>query len=92
MDFTQILGFTAALMITLANFPQTIKIIKTKSTKGISSLTYGILFVAGLLWVTYGIIREDWPVIVSNSISTILCGVIWIIRLTAKNTDNEFET
>ena len=91
MDFTQILGLSAAALTTAANVPQMVKIIKTKTTKGISSLTYGILFIAGLLWITYGIMRDDIPVIISNSISVILCGIIWVIRLTAKKTDNEFQ-
>jgi len=91
MDFTQILGFIAATLITVGNVPQAVKIIKTKTTKGISSLSYGLFFIGGICWLTYGIIREDWPIIIANSIAAVLSGIIWLIRLTAKKTDNDFE-
>jgi MtN3 and saliva related transmembrane protein len=91
MDAVQIVGFSAAALITAANIPQAFKVIKTKSTKGISSWSYGILFAANLLWVAYGIMQRDLPIVISNSISAVLCGIIWIIRLTAKHTDNDFE-
>lgn len=92
MDYIQILGFTAATLITAANVPQAFKIIRTKSTKGISALSYGMLLLGGLLWLAYGLFKTDWPIILSNGISAILCGIIWVIRLTAKNTDNDFES
>ncbi len=91
MDITQITGFAAAVLITAANIPQTIKIIKTKSTKGISSWSYGILFFGNILWILYGIFRNDLPIILSNSISAVLCGIIWGIRLFAKQPGNDFE-
>jgi MtN3 and saliva related transmembrane protein len=91
MDFTQIIGFTAAFFITAANIPQAVKIIRTKSTKGISSWTYGILLAGNICWLVYGILREDLPIILSNSISAGLCATIWILKLTAKHTDNDFE-
>lgn len=91
MDFIQIIGFSAAFFITAANVPQAVKIIRTKSTKGISSWSYGILLLGNLAWLAYGILKNDLPIILSNSISSVLCGIIWIIRLTAKNTDNDFE-
>jgi MtN3 and saliva related transmembrane protein len=92
MDYTQIIGFTAAGLITLANVPQAIKIIRTKSTKGISSWSYGILFFGNLCWISYGIMRGDWPIIISNSISSMLCGIIWAIRIFSKQPENDFQS
>ncbi|RZJ31867.1 MAG: hypothetical protein EOO48_00750 [Flavobacterium sp.] len=90
-DYTQIIGFVAAGLITLANIPQAVKIIRTKSTKGISSWTYGILLMGNISWLVYGILRDDLPIILSNSISSVLCGTIWGFRLFAKKSDNDFE-
>lgn len=36
MDFTTIIGLSAALMTTISNIPQAYKIIKTKETKAVS--------------------------------------------------------
>ncbi|HLA54669.1 MAG TPA: SemiSWEET transporter [Flavobacterium sp.] len=91
MDYIKILGLAAAVLTTASNIPQAFKIIKTKTTKGISSLSYGMLFTGGIVWIIYGIYRDDLPIILANGISAVLCGIIWIIRLTAKHTDNDFE-
>ncbi len=92
MDYIQVIGFTAAALITLANVPQAIKIIRTKSTKGISSWSYGILFFGNIAWLIYGIMKGDWPIIISNAISTLLCGVIWGIRIFSKQPENDFQS
>jgi MtN3 and saliva related transmembrane protein len=92
MDYPQIIGFTAAALITLANVPQAIKIIRTKSTKGISSWSYGILFFGNLCWLAYGILRSDLPIIISNSISSLLCGIIWGMRIFSKRPDNNLQS
>ena len=84
MDYIQLLGYSAALLITIANFPQTYKIIKNKSTKDISVMTY-LLLVAGCgLWVVYGIFNKDYPLIIANAISTIICIVILILKAISK--------
>jgi MtN3 and saliva related transmembrane protein len=92
MDYTQIIGFTAAALITLANVPQALKIIKTKSTKGISSWSYAILFFGNICWILYGIMRGDLPIIISNSISCLLCGIIWGMRIFSKRPENDFKS
>ena len=84
MDYTQTLGLAAAVLTTAANIPQTIKVIKTGSTKSLSSATYIMLFTGMLLWVIYGIVRNDLPVILANSIAGGLCGVILFIKLLAR--------
>lgn len=84
MDYVQLLGLAAAVFITGANIPQTIKVIKTGSTKSLSSTTYGMLFIGGILWVIYGFMRNDIPIILANVIAGSLCGVILFIKLLAK--------
>lgn len=80
MDYIQILGYVAAILTTAANFPQTYKIIKTKSTDDISVNTYLLLTAGCGLWVTYGILNKDLPLIIANSISTSICIIILILK------------
>jgi len=93
MDLLQILGLAAAVFTTAANIPQTIKVIKTRSTKSLSTATYAMLFIGMILWVVYGVLRNDLPVILANAIAGSLCGIILFIKLWArfnpgkKNTD-----
>jgi MtN3 and saliva related transmembrane protein len=91
MDYIQILGLTAAFFTTVANIPQAIKVIKTRSTKSLSAATYTMLFVGLALWTVYGFIRSDVPVILGNAIAGVLCGVILSIKLWCKYVSGEKE-
>ncbi|MFV8369374.1 SemiSWEET family sugar transporter [Flavobacterium sp. LB2R40] len=84
MDYIQILGLIAATLTTGANFPQTYKIIKTKSTKDISKVTYVMLFCGGMMWLIYGILQNDIPIIIANGISGAICGIILILKFSSK--------
>lgn len=89
MDYIQILGLAAALLTTISNIPQALKIIKTKETKGVSTGSYIILLIGLILWVAYGITRSDLPVILANTISALICAVVLFLKLTSpKNLDD----
>ena len=92
MDYIQILGIGAAILTTGANIPQAVKIIRTRSTESISSITYAMLFVGLVLWLIYGIVRDDLPIILANSVSATLAGTILVMRLLAKKkeSNNDF--
>lgn len=84
MDYIQLLGYLAATLTTVANLPQTYKIIKTKSTKDISLITYLILTTGCGLWLAYGILKSDIPLILANGISTAICIFILILKTFSK--------
>lgn len=84
MDYIQVIGLSAAAVTTAANIPQTYKIIKTKSAKDISVVTYSMLLAGFVLWVVYGFIREDYPVLIANSISVLVCSTILFLKLTSR--------
>ena len=84
MNLIQILGLAAAVLTTAANIPQAIKVIKTRSTKSLSAATYAMLFSGMVLWVMYGIQRDDIPIILANAIAGALCGIILAMKVWAK--------
>ena len=84
MDYIDILGYVAALLTTAANLPQTYKIIKTKSTKDISLVTYLMLTAGCGLWLIYAILNSDIPLLIANAISTTICIIILILKLISK--------
>ena len=88
MDFIQILGFAAAFFTTAANIPQAYKIIKTRSTKDISTMTYSLLFIGLVLWLVYGIMKNDLPIIIANAIAASIAGIILILKHTSKKVLN----
>jgi len=84
MDTIQILGLAAAVLTTGANFPQAYKVIKTKSTKSLSLVSFLMLFCGSITWVVYGFYRDDIPVILANGIAGCLHGTILFIKITSK--------
>lgn len=85
MDTIQILGLGAAILTTGANFPQTYKVIKSKSTKSLSTISFLMLFLGSVTWVIYGFYRDDIPVILANGVAGILHGTILFMKISAKN-------
>jgi MtN3 and saliva related transmembrane protein len=76
MDNTTIIGNIAAILTTASFLPQAIKTIKTKNTAGLSLPMY-LLFVLGVtLWLIYGLLNKQIPIILGNSITLLLAGVI----------------
>jgi MtN3 and saliva related transmembrane protein len=72
MDFTNILGFMAAFLTTVAFLPQVLKVWRSRSTKDIS-LPMLVAFIAGVsLWLVYGLVVKAAPIVVANGITLIL--------------------
>ena len=80
MDYIEILGFVAAGVTTFAAVPQFMKTIKTQQTRDISLWSVLILLFGMSLWLIYGIMKPDLPLIGANAIGVIA----WIIVLSVK--------
>jgi MtN3 and saliva related transmembrane protein len=76
------IGYIAALLTTFSSIPQIIRVIKLKESRDISLWTVSSLSAGVLLWVVYGIIIGDLPVIMANAVS--LCLSIILICLVVK--------
>ena len=81
MDIHQVVGITAGICTAISMLPQLIKIIKEKKAQDIS-LIYLIVLLTGVgLWIWYGFLKEDAPIIFTNifsaliNIATIIAGV-----------------
>ncbi|RZJ70617.1 SemiSWEET family sugar transporter [Flavobacterium sp.] len=83
-DFVFWIGIAAALFITVANVPQVVKIVKSGDVKSISVLTYSALVLGNALWLVYGVLKQDVPILVANAISTLLCTAILLLKLFPK--------
>ena len=85
MENTTLLGLLAGTLTTLSFLPQVIKTWKSKSTKDIS-LGMFISFCAGVfLWLVYGILIHDLPVIITNFVTLILASSILWMKLKYKS-------
>jgi len=64
-----ILGLVAGALTTIAFVPQVVKTWKSKSAKDLSLGMYSIFCTGVLLWLIYGFIIWDIPIIVANTIT-----------------------
>ena len=76
-----IVGSLAGILCTLSFIPQVIKIAKTKHTKDLSLATFSAFFVGISLWLAYGILIREWPVIIANAVTLILVLYIVIMKI-----------
>ncbi|WP_425376987.1 SemiSWEET family sugar transporter [Spiroplasma endosymbiont of Aleiodes alternator] len=74
--FIEILGYLAAICIPLAFLPQTIKLIKTRNTSGLSIFSYSIYQLGGLTFLIFGILLNDIPMITCQTITATLNFII----------------
>lgn len=78
------IGVGASACTGIAMLPQLIRIYKEKKAGDISFVMLGIL-IAGLgLWIWYGVIKDDWIIIISNALSLIINLNIVILSLVYK--------
>lgn len=72
MDIINIIGLFAGTCVTISVIPQIIKVWKTKKVRQISLLTFSILTFGIAMWVVYGVLKKDLPIIITNSVSLFL--------------------
>ena len=84
MEPIKMLGLLAACFTTIAFVPQAYKTIKTRSTAGLSVVTYSLFFAGTILWLVYGIFIDNLPVILANAVTASLAGIILFLKITVK--------
>ncbi len=86
MDFdaTTTVGLAAATMTTAAFLPQAIKTWRTRQTRDISLGMFLVLCLGIILWLIYGYLRDDLPLILANGVTLVLAGTILVLKLKYK--------
>lgn len=82
---TEWLGIIAGVFTAISLLPQLIKLIKNKKAEDIS-LFYLIILSVGLgLWIWYGILRNDLPIIITNIFSLLINTLMIIFGIKYKS-------
>ena len=80
-DFTNIIGYSAAFLTTIAFAPQAYQSWKTRNLEGISLTMYS-LFTSGVaLWFFYGLYIHSMPVIIANAITLVLSAIVLALKI-----------
>ena len=86
MEFnvTTAIGLAAGVITTAAFLPQTIKTWRTRRTRDISLGMFLFLCLGIILWLVYGFLRGDLPLILANGVTLVLAGTILAFKLKYK--------
>jgi MtN3 and saliva related transmembrane protein len=72
MPFVNILGVSAGIVTTLIFLPQVIKTWKEKSAKDISLLMFVIAAINDVMWIVYGLLKDDLIITLTNSVVLVM--------------------
>jgi len=84
IEIFTIIGIAAAICTTISFLPQAIRIIRTKQTRDVSLGMYVLFSFGTFLWLAYGILLKDVPIILANSITFVLSFIILAMKLKYK--------
>lgn len=76
-----ILGIVAGFLTSVAMIPQLIKVIKEKNVEDLSWVMILVLICGLSLWVWYGIIQKELPIILSNAFAVLVNVTLFICYL-----------
>jgi len=84
MNGANYLGLLAGFLTTIALLPQVVKSWKTKELKDISLPMFAIMNIGLLLWLIYGYLIGDLPLIFANGVSFVFAFTILILKIRYK--------
>jgi MtN3 and saliva related transmembrane protein len=61
------LGYVAGLVTVASFLPQVVRAWRTRQTRDLSLASLALLITAGSMWILYGALSRDWPVVATNS-------------------------
>ena len=79
-----IIGLSAGILCMVSFLPQVAKIVRTKQTKDLSLITFSLLSLGVFLWLIYGILIGELPIILSNAVIFVLSLLIVKMKIKYK--------
>jgi MtN3 and saliva related transmembrane protein len=78
------LGYFAGAITVLSFLPQVLRAWRTRQTRDLSLGMFALLVTAGSLWMVYGAVNRDWPVVATNAGMVALNGALVVAKLRYK--------
>lgn len=70
--FLDRLMYAVGVLAPFALLPQAVRLYATKSSAGISLATWVLLALSNILWLMYGIVHKDKPIIIAHSLFIVM--------------------
>jgi MtN3 and saliva related transmembrane protein len=84
MNGIQVLGLLAGSLTTAAFLPQVIKTWKSRSAKDLSLGMFSLFCLGVAMWLAYGLVVNDIPVIAANLLTLLLASTLLFFKLRFK--------
>ena len=81
MSTQDILGYCAAALTTGSFLPQALLTLRTRDVSGISFGMYSAFTAGVALWLVYGVLLGQWPIVVANAVTLCLASTILFIKI-----------
>jgi MtN3 and saliva related transmembrane protein len=81
MNWTDLIGYGAAVLTTLSFVPQAWLTFRTRNVQGISLGMYSVFTLGVGLWLAYGLALGAWPVVAANAVTLALALAILFMKL-----------
>ena len=78
------LGYFAGTITVVSFLPQVVRAWRTRQTRDLSMGMFALLVISGALWMLYGAINRDWPVVATNAGMVALNGALVVAKLRYK--------
>jgi MtN3 and saliva related transmembrane protein len=75
------LGYAAAALTTGSFLPQAVLTLRTRNVAGISLGMYSAFTVGVALWLVYGWLLGEWPIVVANFVTLLLAATILVTKI-----------
>lgn len=79
------IGVAAGALTTIAFLPQVIKTWRSRSAKGLSLGMFSIFCTGVSLWLVYGFLVGDLPIILANLVTLVLSITLLVFKFTFKD-------
>jgi MtN3 and saliva related transmembrane protein len=67
-----ILGIIAGILTSISMIPQLVKVIREKDAENLSLVMLSILITGLSLWVWYGFLKDELPIVLSNAFAVLV--------------------
>ena len=81
MQASDVLGYLAATLTTVSFVPQAWRTFRTKDVSGISLKMYTLFTLGVAVWLAYGIVLGEVPMMIANSTTLMLAIPVLVMRI-----------
>nr|WP_070960825.1 SemiSWEET transporter [Hyphomonas sp. Mor2] len=77
------IGLVAAFLTTLSFLPQTLMVLRSGQTAGISLTMYAMFTIGVAGWLAYGVMQASVPIVLANAVTLLLASIILAMKIRA---------